>query len=54
MVLELPLYLGFADTERGRELLTIWDRRMPMLLENGTIKRLYQEYEWGVWPFDES
>lgn len=53
-VLELPLYLGFADTERGRELLAIWDRRMPKLLEDGTIKRLYQEYEWGVWPFDES
>lgn len=52
-VLELPLYLGFADTERGRELLAIWDRRLPELLEDGTISRLYQEYEWGVWPFDE-
>lgn len=52
-VLELPLYLGFADTDRGRELREIWDRRMPELLENGTISRLYREYEWGVWPFDE-
>lgn len=53
IVLELPLYLGFADTERGRELRAIWDRRMPVLLEDGTISRLYREYEWGVWPFDE-
>lgn len=52
-VLELPLYLGFADTERGRELRAIWDRRLPELLRDGTISRLYQEYEWGVWPFDE-
>jgi hypothetical protein len=26
---------------------------MPELLEDGTISRLYREYEWGVWPFDE-
>lgn len=52
-VLELPLYMGFADTERGRELRDVWDRRMAELLRDGTISRLYQEYEWGVWPFDE-
>lgn len=52
-VLELPLYLGFADTERGRELRKIWDRRMQELLVDGTISKLYREYEWGVWPFDE-
>lgn len=52
-VLELPLYLGFADSERGRQLREIWDRRMPQLLEDGTISRLYREYEWGVWPFNE-
>lgn len=52
-VLELPLYLGFADTERGRELRSIWDRRMLELLRDGTISTLYREFEWGVWPFDE-
>jgi polar amino acid transport system substrate-binding protein len=52
IVLELPLYLAFADTDRGRELRAIWDERMPELLEQGVISRLYREYEWGSWPFD--
>ena len=52
-VLQLPLYLGFDDTARGRALRATWDRRFPLLLEDGTISALYQKWEWGVWPFDD-
>ena len=52
-VLQLPLYLGFDDTDRGRELRAIWDRRFPQLLKDGTISRLYRKWDWGVWPFDD-
>ena len=52
-VLQLPLYLGFDDTDRGRELRAIWDRRFPQLLKDGTISNLYRKWDWGVWPFDD-
>ncbi len=53
-MLELPLYLGFQTSDRGREPRAIGDGRMPQLLQDGTISRLYREWEWGVWPFDDT
>jgi ABC-type amino acid transport substrate-binding protein len=51
-VTNLPLYLGFAPTAKGRRFARIWDRRFPKLLANGTIAELYETYGWKVWPFD--
>lgn len=51
-VTNLPLYLAFAPTERGRKLARIWDERFPELLRNGTIAKLYEKYDYEHWPFD--
>lgn len=46
------LYLGFADTERGRRLRAIWDRRFAQLLARGRIAAIYDRWDMAVWPFD--
>jgi len=51
-VANLPLYMAFAPTERGRKLAEIWDERFPKLLKNGTIAELYDAYGWTIWPFE--
>lgn len=50
-VMDLKLYPGFADTEKGQELRRIYDERFEELLNKGEIKRLYDEYEWEYFPF---
>jgi polar amino acid transport system substrate-binding protein len=51
-VLYKRLYLGFADTARGRELARIWDRRFPKLLKRGRIAEIYDSWDFEVWPFE--
>jgi polar amino acid transport system substrate-binding protein len=53
-VTNLPLYLAFAPTSKGRRLAEIWDERFPQLLKNGTIAELYDKYDYTHWPFDQS
>ncbi|SDF54259.1 amino acid ABC transporter substrate-binding protein, PAAT family [Limimonas halophila] len=48
----LKLYPGFARTEAGRRFAAIWDRRIPALLANGTLARIYDAHDFEVWPFD--
>lgn len=43
-ILQLRLYLAFADTDRARKFMEIWDRNFPILLEKGVIKRLFKKY----------
>lgn len=43
-ILQLRLYLAFADTDRARKFLDIWDKNFPILLKNGSIKRLFKKY----------
>jgi ABC-type amino acid transport substrate-binding protein len=51
-ILKLNVYLAFADNERGRELMRIFDERMETLVQSGELKPLYEE--WGfTYPFDE-
>lgn len=50
-IMDLKLYPGFADTEKGQELRRIYDERFEELLNKGEIKRLYDEYEWEYFPF---
>ncbi|KTC35311.1 MULTISPECIES: substrate-binding periplasmic protein [Pseudomonas] len=50
-VAELPLYLGFNDSARGRALLAIYDQRMEQLVQGGQLRGIYQR--WGQpYPFD--
>lgn len=41
----LPLYLGFADTERGRRLAGIFDRRMGALVASGELRPLFRRWQ---------
>ncbi|USH04505.1 transporter substrate-binding domain-containing protein [Grimontia kaedaensis] len=50
-IMDLKLYPGFADTEKGQELRRIYDERFEELLNKGEIKRLFDEYEWEYFPF---
>lgn len=40
---QLGLYLGFAPTERSRQLIHIWDTQFPKLLKSGALRRIFQE-----------
>lgn len=51
-VFDQRLYLGFADTPRGRELAAIWDRRFPKLLDRGRIAAIYAKWDFQIWPFE--
>jgi polar amino acid transport system substrate-binding protein len=50
---QIPMYVAFDDSARGRRFRDIWDRRFPKLLENGTIAEIYDTYGFGVWPFEQ-
>jgi polar amino acid transport system substrate-binding protein len=49
-IIDLPLYVGFADTERGRSLRTVYDQRMAVLVKSGVLKPIFQR--WNLpYPF---
>jgi hypothetical protein len=37
-------FMIFADTEKGRHLASVWDRRMQQLNESGALHALYKKY----------
>jgi len=47
----LPLYLGFADNPRGRALTRLYDRRMAQLVEQGSLRPLFERWQ-QPYPFD--
>ncbi|ANF88528.1 ABC transporter substrate-binding protein [Pseudomonas antarctica] len=49
-IAELPLYVGFADTERGRALMAVYDRRMAALVKNGELKPIFERWK-QPYPF---
>lgn len=49
-LLKLNVYLAFADTERGRRLMTIYDDRMAQLVASGELKPLYKKWQL-TYPF---
>ena len=53
-ILQLNLYLGFADNDRGREFRRLWDVNFPLLLQSGEIQRIYNKYDITPLPFDMS
>lgn len=48
---ELPLYLGFADTPRGRALRALYDKRMDELVPGGQLREIYKQWQ-QPYPFD--
>lgn len=41
-IAELPLYIGFADNERGRALMGVFDQRMAALVKSGELKAIFE------------
>lgn len=49
-LVELPLYIGFADNERGRRLMAVFDGRMAMLVKSGELKPIFEHWK-QPYPF---
>lgn len=49
-IAELPLYIGFADTERGRALMAVYDQRMTALVKSGELKPIFEHWK-QPYPF---
>ncbi|WP_338478633.1 transporter substrate-binding domain-containing protein [Pseudomonas trivialis] len=44
-IIELPLYVGFANNERGRALMAVYDQRMAALVKSGELKPIFQRWK---------
>ena len=49
-IAELPLYVGFADNERGRGLMAVFDQRMAALVKSGELKPIFEQWK-QPYPF---
>lgn len=49
-IASIPLYLGFANNERGRFLAQLFDKRMQVLYQNGELERLFARWHWPYAP----
>ena len=49
-IAELPLYIGFADTDRGRALMAVYDQRMTALVKSGDLKPIFEHWK-QPYPF---
>ncbi|MFS0824967.1 substrate-binding periplasmic protein [Pseudomonas phoenicis] len=49
-IAELPLYLAFADSDAGRALRDLFDRRMEQLTRNGELKAIFERWQ-QPYPF---
>ncbi len=47
----LPLYLGFADTPRGRALAAVYDQRLELLKQNGGLHDVFARWQ-QPYPFE--
>lgn len=50
-LVELPLFLGFADTPRGHTLSALFDRRMDELVKKGRLRPIFQRWH-QPYPFE--
>jgi ABC-type amino acid transport substrate-binding protein len=48
------LSLRFANADRSKRLIDLYDSRMPVLLENGSIQRLFKKWGFPCTSFDPS
>jgi ABC-type amino acid transport substrate-binding protein len=49
-IAELPLYIGFADNERGRGLMAVFDQRIAALVKSGELKPIFERWK-QPYPF---
>lgn len=49
-IAELPLYLAFGKTERGRALMALFDQRMDKLVASGELRAIFAHWE-QPYPF---
>lgn len=49
-IAELPVYVGFADNERGRGLMAVYDQRMKVLVKSGELKPIFEHWK-QPYPF---
>ncbi|KRP41621.1 ABC-type amino acid transport substrate-binding protein [Pseudomonas libanensis] len=49
-IAELPLYIGFADSERGRALMAVYDQRLASLVKTGELKAIFARWN-QPYPF---
>jgi len=49
-IAELPLYVGFADNDRGRGLMAVFDQRMAALVKSGELKPIFEHWK-QPYPF---
>jgi len=48
----LPLYMGFKNNKRGKELAKIWDENLLKLHQSGKLQKLYKEADYTkIYPF---
>jgi len=48
----LPLYMGFNNTSRGKQLAKIWDENLEKLHKNGRLKDIYNKAKYtNIYPF---
>ncbi|MCP3791079.1 ABC transporter substrate-binding protein [Pseudomonas sp. N2-11] len=52
-VVELPMYLAFARSERGEALRDVFDKRMAELVRGGELKPIFERWK-QPYPFDAS
>lgn len=50
-LMQLPLFLGFADTPRGHALAELYDRRMATLIASGELRPIFVRWH-QPYPFD--
>lgn len=50
-LIELPLYLGFTDSPRGRQLRELFDRRMDELVPSGQLRPIFAKWN-QPYPFE--
>ena len=50
-LMQLPLYLGFADTPRGHILAELFDQRMMQLVASGELRPIFARWQ-QPYPFD--
>lgn len=51
-LINLPLYLGFANNANGKALMELFDERMKVLVETGKLKPIFEHWK-QPYPFDE-
>ncbi len=44
-IIELNLFVAFADTSKGRSLRDMFDRRLEVLIKSGELKKIFKKWE---------